>query len=337
MERKEFQLNEVIFNDGVYQNWMYSICEGSVDIYAGFGTSEEKKLTTLTKGQSFGEIGMIAVMPRTATAVAAENHVVLDQISSEDLNDYLKSHPENLQPVMSSVSRRIRELTEDLSGITQMANILLGEEKTSASWLNGHISKLFGNLKAKKAARNEFVVKYKRQQALSGEASPVIHFAAGDVIFRAGEEADCMYEIMDGSVGIYSDYQTEDAHLLTKLYTDAVFGEMGILDDMPRSATAVCLTACTIKVVTLDRFVQFFQNKPMKVLEILQQMCVRLRDLTETYTKVCGSLEEMLSMKEEDYQEDEVQAKLENIRQTQYAASMYDCSTATAMMYGYCK
>ena len=47
MECKEFRLNEVIFSDGAYQNWMYSICEGSVKIYSGYGTSAEKLLTTL--------------------------------------------------------------------------------------------------------------------------------------------------------------------------------------------------------------------------------------------------------------------------------------------------
>ena len=56
MERVELRQNEVIFKDGDYQNWMYSVCEGSVDIYSGYGTSEEKKLTTVTKGQAFGEM-----------------------------------------------------------------------------------------------------------------------------------------------------------------------------------------------------------------------------------------------------------------------------------------
>ena len=39
MVRKEFQLHEVIFKEDEYQLWMYSICEGSVDIYSGYGTS----------------------------------------------------------------------------------------------------------------------------------------------------------------------------------------------------------------------------------------------------------------------------------------------------------
>ena len=326
MERKEFRLNEVIFADGVSQNWMYSICEGSVEIYSGYGTPAEKKLTTLPKGRSFGEIGMIAAIPRTATAIAAEENVILEQIGIDDLADYLKNHPENLQPIMSGVSGRIRDLTEDMSGITQMVNVLLGDKGTDNAQ-NGRvadfISRLLGNLKAKKGFGNEFEVLHKRQQALAGEIPPVIRYTAGDVIFRVGEQADCMYEICDGCVGIYSDYQTEDEKLLTRLNGNAVFGEMGVLDDMPRSATAVCLTDCAVLVVKAERFMQFFQEKPEKLLDILQQMCIRLRDLTKTYVQVCESLEELLSPAEEDVREDVTLAKLEYIRQSQLGTGMY--------------
>jgi CRP-like cAMP-binding protein len=265
---------------------MYSICKGSVDIFSGYGTSDEKKLITLTEGQFFGEIGMMAVMSRTATAVAAD-HVVLEQIGHEDLEDYLKNHPENLQPVMSSVSRRIRELKDDLSMITQMINEALGKRGKGTGWLAGSIHKLLGKLKAKKTADDEFVIMRKRQQALSGEIPPVIRFHAGDVIFRAGEQADCLYHIHDGQVGIYSDYRKENENLLSTLYVDEVFGEMSILDDMPRSATAVCLTDCVLLVVKPENFMQFFQEKPAKVLQILQQMCFQLRSLSRKYLEVC--------------------------------------------------
>ena len=324
MERKEFRLNEVIFADGVYQNWMYSICEGTVEIYSGYGTSSEKLLTTLTEGQTFGEIGMIAVMPRTATAVAAAKQVVLEQIGNDDFADYLKEHPENLQPIMSGVSRRIRELTEDMSGITQMTNAILGEgDNGNAGRVAEWIGKLRGILKVSKNSGNEFAVLNKRLQAISGEISPLMRHCAGDVIFRAGEKADCMYEIYSGTVGIYSDFRTEDEKLLTKLSADAVFGEMGVLDDMPRSATAVCLTDCTVLVVTPERFMQYFSEKPAKVLDILQQMCMRLRDLTNTYLQVCQTLEELFQPQAEELPEDAVLAKAEQIRQMQFGTSMY--------------
>ena len=203
MERKELRLNEVIFKDGMYQKWMYNICEGSVDIYSGYGTSDEKKLITLTKGQSFGEIGMIALMPRTATAVAAEETVVLEQISNEEFEDYLMNHAENIQPIMSSVSRRIRELTDDLAMVTKMTNEVLSEgesEKTTAGSLTEFIGSVLGKLKSKKALNEESAIMKMRQQALSSEMPSTIQLEKGNVIFRAGEQADCLYEIHSGVV-----------------------------------------------------------------------------------------------------------------------------------------
>ena len=336
MERKEFQFHDIIFKEDEYQKWMYSICEGSVDIYSEYGTSNEKKLITLTKGQYFGEIGMIAVMPRTATAVAAEENVVLEQIGKEDFEDYLKKHPENLQPIMSNVSGRIRELTEDLSLVAKMTKEALREREyvnNVSGWLGDSIGKLMAKLKAKKAAEREHIVIRKRQMALTSECFPLINFRAGDVIFRAGEESDCMYDICDGCVGIYSDYQTENQKLLTELYTDSVFGEMGILDNMPRSATAVCLKDCVVLVVKPEHFMQFFQTKPMKVLNILQHMCMRLRDLTKIYLQVCKTLEEISSSEEKDFQEEEAFSKLEYIYQSQLSTSVYDISLCREYWY----
>ena len=329
MERKEYQFHDVIFKEQEYQAWMYSICTGAVDICSGFGTPQEKKLITLTEGQIFGEIGLIAMIPRTATAVAASDVVVLEQVGKEDFEDYLKNHPENLQPIMSNVSGRIRELTEDLSLVAKMTKEALREREyvnNVSGWLGDSIGKLIGKLKAKKAAESEFIVMRKRQVAMTSECFPLINFRAGDVIFRAGEESDCMYDICDGCVGIYSDYQTENQKLLTELYTDSVFGEMGILDNMPRSATAVCLKDCAVLAVKPEHFMQFFQTKPMKVLQILQQMCMQLRDLTPIYLQVCKTLEELSSLEEKDLQAEEAFAKLEYIQQTQLCTSMYDVS-----------
>lgn len=317
MERKEFQANEVIFRDGVYQSWMYSICEGSVDIYSGYATASEKKLITLTKGQIFGEIGMIAMMPRTATAVAAQENVVLEQIGDDDFVDYLKNNPEYLHLIMTSVSKRIRELTEDLSMVTKMTNEAMDKKDggtTATRWPMEFAEKMLGMLKAKWDNGKEFAVMRKRQQALCGESSPEIRLTAGNVIFREGEQSDCLYDICEGCVGIYSDYQSGNEKLLNKLYTDEVFGEMGILDDAPRSATAVCMDDCTLRVVKPESFMQYFQEKPTKVLDILQRMCIRMRNLTQKYLEVCKTLEEMRSLDENSVEQGMVAEKLKQIR-----------------------
>ena len=338
MERVEFRQNEVIFKDGVFQNWMYSVCEGSVDIYSGYGTSTEKKLTTVTAGNAFGEIGLIAVMSRTATAVAAAETVVLEKIDAENFADYLKKHPENVRAIMSSVSRRIRDLTEDMESITAMTNELLRyseENKFEYDWAAALVDGLFGKLKAKKAQRDEFAILQKRQKALSGEGPATIRFAAGDVIFRAGETADCMYDIYEGSVGIYSGYKTENEKLLATLGADAVFGEMGILDDMPRSATAVCLSDCTVLVIKPENFMQFFQDKSLKVLQILQQMCMQLRDLTKAYLEACKSMEQLTNMDNSNAQKEASIYSLKDITMGKVYERMFESYGYAEWMYNY--
>ena len=338
MERMEFRLNEVIFKDGTYQNWMYSVSEGSVDIYSGYGTSDAKKLTTITKGQVFGEIGLVAVMPRTATAVAAEENVVLEKIDADHFGEYLKDHPENLHSIMSSVSRRIRNLTEDLESIAIMTNELqrLQEgDKFEYNWVSELINGLFGKLEAKKAERSEFAVMQKRQKALASEVPATVRFAAGDVIFRVDETADCMYHIYDGLVGIYSGYQTESEKRLTQLQADDVFGEMGILDDMPRSATAVALSDCTVLVIKPENFMEFFQSKPAKVIKILQQMCMQLRDLTKVYTEACKTLEQVSTMEKSSFKQEESVSAVQNIRLGQVYERMFESYGYAEWMYNY--
>ena len=338
MVRKDFKLNEVIFKEHESQKWMYSICEGTVEICSGYGTAEERKLATLTEGQYFGELGMIGLMPRTATAVAAADHVVLQLITYDDFEDYLKNHPEHLQPIMSNVSGRIRELTKDLSLITQLTNETLGKKERTGSrgtWFAGQVKKLLDLLKSQESPAAEYTTRHRMTQIAYGTLPPVCRYRAGDVIFHAGDEADCMYEVYEGSVGIYSEYRTSNEKLLTELSVDSVFGEMGILDDMPRSATAVCLTDCCVLVIGKEHFMSFFQNKPLSVLRILQQMCRRLRDLTETYLQVCRALQELPSPEQKNFDEDLAWAKLEYFHESHLYASMYDVSSSAGWSYDY--
>jgi CRP-like cAMP-binding protein len=196
--------------------------------------------------------------------------------------------------------------------ITKLTNEALDKEEGEKATTNGlteFIGGLLGKLKSKNSSNDESSIMKMRQQALSSEMPSTIQLEKGNVIFRAGEQADCLYDIYDGVVGIYSDYQTPNEKLLAELRVDEVFGEMGILDNMPRSATAVCLTDCTVLVVKPENFMMFFEKKPALILQLLQRMCVQVRDLTEKYLKVCKTLEEMGSLEDND----QVVKQLKNI------------------------
>lgn len=123
-------------------------------------------------------------------------------------------------------------------------------------------------------------------------------FKKGEIIFRQGDPGDCMYDIHSGKVGVYAAYGTPEQKLLTEFYEDQYFGEMGLLEKAPRSATAVAVEPCTAAVITEEGFGEFFEKNPAKVLKVMQQMSQNLRRRTNDFVEVCRNIKE-LSEKEE--------------------------------------
>ncbi len=118
-------------------------------------------------------------------------------------------------------------------------------------------------------------------------------YRLNEVIFRQGEPGDCMYDLQFGKVGIFSDYGGPNEKKLAELMPDQFFGEMGLLDHAPRSATAVSLSSDTVvDVITEDGFNAFFEKNPSKVLLMMQQMCARLRRTTKDYLEACRTVHE---------------------------------------------
>ena len=112
MQTKQFRQGEVIFREGTLGNTMYEIRSGTVGIYVDYGEAGEKNLTKLDAGRIFGEMAVIEVFPRSATAVALTD-VEAEEISTVDLQEYFGGKPEKLMDIMRGMSRRMRELTAD--------------------------------------------------------------------------------------------------------------------------------------------------------------------------------------------------------------------------------
>ncbi len=131
-------------------------------------------------------------------------------------------------------------------------------------------------------------------------------YGKGDVIFRCGDKAECMYEVLGGSVGIYADYGTPEEKLLTRVKPGGYFGEMAMVEGMPRSATAVALSMHTeVRVITWMAFGTFFRERPATVVVIMQNMGRRIRELTKDYTDACRAISELADRAEREKQETE--------------------------------
>jgi CRP-like cAMP-binding protein len=97
-------------------------------------------------------------------------------------------------------------------------------------------------------------------------------FKAGDVVFSKGDPARHMYVVLEGEV----DVKMDDKHLDT-LGAGSLLGEMALVRDHVRSATAVARTDCKLAVVNERRFIFLVQETPFFALHVMGAMADRIR------------------------------------------------------------
>jgi CRP-like cAMP-binding protein len=150
-----------------------------------------------------------------------------------------------------------------------------------------------------------------------------INYRKDAVIFRQGDDGDCMYYIQLGSVGIYTDYGTDKEKQLVILEEEAFFGEMGLIEKMPRSATAVVVEDDTVlRKITEDELETLIKTSPALVVRCIEHLSGRLRRLTKDYLEACEMVSKMDRAEKTDISLTVVEEAL--IRELADAASRYD-------------
>ena len=98
-------------------------------------------------------------------------------------------------------------------------------------------------------------------------AKDVKEYVAGTVIFREGDPGDFMYGVQDGEV-----------ELMAIVGPGSIFGEMALIDNAPRTATAIAVTDC--KLVPVDKhYFQFLVHEtPTFAARVMQTLSKRLRE-----------------------------------------------------------
>ena len=105
-----------------------------------------------------------------------------------------------------------------------------------------------------------------------------------------------MYDIHYGYIGIYKNYGTPDEKCLAKLGPNSFFGEMGMIEYFPRSATAVALEETVLTEIKEEELKTYFRDKPEKLLRIMKLLSQRIRETNEKYIAVCRSVSEHESL-----------------------------------------
>jgi CRP/FNR family transcriptional regulator, cyclic AMP receptor protein len=103
-------------------------------------------------------------------------------------------------------------------------------------------------------------------------------YKKGEVIIEEGSPSKNAYIIELGSVEVSKRLQSGKIQVITKLDRNDIFGEMGLIDQQPRSATVRALEDCNISVMTPDTFSLLAKRNPKALMPILKVLAKRLRN-----------------------------------------------------------
>ncbi len=290
MNEKVFNKNEVVFREGELGTSFFQITEGTAGVYLNYGEESQKKLTEMKAGQFFGEMAVVDAWPRSTTIVAEDTLRVIE-IDEDTLDEYFREQPDKILAVMKQLSRRLRELTAEYD---EVSAFIREKREAGAEKKDGFLAKLRKYREMSRLARKNAGItqeeKISRQalEETGKTSSRVLEFKKGQIIFREGDTGNYMYAVYGGSVGIYVNYGTPNEKLLTTLYPDSFFGEMGLIDNEPRSATAVVEENGTLlECIRAEEVEALFMENPTKIYMVMSYLSRRLRILTRHYIDAC--------------------------------------------------
>jgi CRP-like cAMP-binding protein len=105
-------------------------------------------------------------------------------------------------------------------------------------------------------------------------------------IIQEGTLSDCAYIIESGSVKVSKTLGNGEEQVIGILQENEIFGEMGLIDALPRSANVIALEDCVVTVMTQDIFNSLSKHNPTALMPILKVLAKRLRnalDIVEGY------------------------------------------------------
>lgn len=104
----------------------------------------------------------------------------------------------------------------------------------------------------------------------------------GEVLFRVGQQGDAMYVVRDGVVEIKVPIQTPKKEMtVSVLHEGDFFGELSIIDGLPRTATAVAVEDTVLLEMKRNEFINFLMERPAVAISMVSEIGKRLRATNE--------------------------------------------------------
>lgn len=219
---------------------IYLLLDGDVTL-----TRAGKPLDLVPPGEIFGEMAVIAEIPRSATATARKNCRVLS-LDEQQFVASLQRMPEFALMLMSVMAQRLRR------GVARLATA-----KKAAVEALEHTHTLDKKMLAE------------LQHAL-GDPTPSTA-AAGKTVVTQGAVGACMFVVTEGRIAI-----SVDGTVIEYVGPGGAFGEMALVDRSGRSATATADTDSAWVLIGRDQFIAMVKARPAFGIALMRSLSARV-------------------------------------------------------------
>lgn len=198
-------------------------------------------VATVGEGDFLGEMALIDRAPRSAMAEAVGD-VRLLPLNRDRFERLIMKHPEFGRAVLATMARRLRQMNVHMRGAVMDTKPILSDSTSRLIF------------------------------AMKGQAA----FPQGSTIFKEGDEGKAMFFVQSGTVELR--VAGKMVHLVE---AGGFFGEMALLEDAPRSASAHADTECRLMPVDREKFDYLIARTPDFVLEMMRVIAGRMRRMMQ--------------------------------------------------------
>ncbi|MCL1815719.1 MAG: cyclic nucleotide-binding domain-containing protein [Treponema sp.] len=271
----------------------YIVKQGQVGVFKEAEVTEEKD-KTLGPGDYFGVISTMSSHSHIETAMALTD-VDLIMVHREQYGLFIRKHTQAAMKIITQFSKQLRYLNETLAGIalkktTETGGLdhlfeaaeyyLCQKQYDKARYIYTRFlkhcprGKLADIVKGRIEKLNSYVTEVVNETEFSPDDVNRV-YPAESMFFIEGEPGNELFVIQKGSVKI-TKVANENEILLAVLKTGDIFGEMALLENKPRAATAVAYEECKVMVVSRTNFEQMIQTQTQLISKVTSYLADRI-------------------------------------------------------------
>ena len=114
------------------------------------------------------------------------------------------------------------------------------------------------------------------------EHSHTRSYPANTILINEGDQTDSLYVILDGEVKVYASDEAGKEVILNILRPGEYFGELALVDDAPRSASVMTLSAVKVMMISKADFKTCLARSDEMAFNLIRSLTKQVRALTDS-------------------------------------------------------